>query len=236
MKLRNIQQLMIRHVGIHMALGIFFLAPLFSAHADVPRFFSYQGLVTDENGEPATGSITVRIELYDSPEDGTQLYCEDHRDVPLDAGVYSLHVGNGDVDCGDPPLENPGFSDETLSLLRSTSEVWLAEFINGNPLTPRARIGANLFALKALTSETTEGLAVPGDPNDVRLKVDFHSEAGPARITIGEDTEKWTNLRHFGSMFMNGNQGQVLLDLTSNKRFKARSRPNCGKQNSTAWL
>ena len=119
------------------------------AMADVPKHFSYQGFLKDGNNNPREGSVNLVIEFYDADSQGNLLFSEEFNDIGLDDGVYSIQIGMGTI-----------LSGAITDLINSqTNELWLAESIDGQALTPRIRIGSSLFALKARHAEE---LVIPG--------------------------------------------------------------------------
>lgn len=43
----------------------------------VPRLLNYQGKITDANGQPVTGAVSVVFSIYDAPTGGAPLW-QDH--------------------------------------------------------------------------------------------------------------------------------------------------------------
>ena len=60
----------------------------------VPAQINYQGRLTDANGDPVTGEVTMSLKLFDAAEGGAELYAEEIGSVTLnDNGVYSFPFG-----------------------------------------------------------------------------------------------------------------------------------------------
>ncbi|MBU6332562.1 MAG: hypothetical protein KGQ80_09140 [Bacteroidetes bacterium] len=68
------------------------LALAATAHA-VPTEINYQGVLTDQNGNPVNGVRAMQIKIYDAPTGGTLLYSEDLGNVPVQDGIYSFSFG-----------------------------------------------------------------------------------------------------------------------------------------------
>jgi len=60
---------------------------------DVPQLISYQGQLTDAAGNPLTGDYDMRFCLYDVPNGGSGLWCE-QTTVPVNDGVFSVLLGS----------------------------------------------------------------------------------------------------------------------------------------------
>ena len=60
----------------------------------VPSDINYQGRLSDTNGNPVTGDVTMGLKLYDAQTGGNEIYSEDIGTVTLDEnGVYSFQFG-----------------------------------------------------------------------------------------------------------------------------------------------
>jgi hypothetical protein len=58
-----------------------------------PTEINYQGVLTDQNGNPVNGVRAMQIKIYDAPTGGTLLYSEDLGNVPVQDGIYSFSFG-----------------------------------------------------------------------------------------------------------------------------------------------
>jgi hypothetical protein len=59
----------------------------------VPSGINYQGALTDDQGNPVTGTREMSIKLYDAATGGTLLYSEDIGTVDVSDGVFSFEFG-----------------------------------------------------------------------------------------------------------------------------------------------
>ena len=76
----------------------YLLPSLFLAAASlswaVPAEINYQGRLTDANGDPVTGDVSMSLKMFDAATAGNELYSEDIGTVTLDDnGVYSFQFG-----------------------------------------------------------------------------------------------------------------------------------------------
>jgi hypothetical protein len=62
------------------------------AHA-APTEINYQGVLTDQNGNPVNGVRAMQIKIYDAPTGGALLYSEDLGNVTVQDGIYSFSFG-----------------------------------------------------------------------------------------------------------------------------------------------
>jgi 2-iminobutanoate/2-iminopropanoate deaminase len=59
----------------------------------VPSGINYQGALTDDQGNPVTGTREMSIKLYDAATGGTLLYSEDIGTADVSDGVFSFEFG-----------------------------------------------------------------------------------------------------------------------------------------------
>jgi hypothetical protein len=59
----------------------------------VPSGINYQGALTDDQGNPITGTRTMSIKLFDAATGGTLLYSENIGPVDVSDGVFSFEFG-----------------------------------------------------------------------------------------------------------------------------------------------
>jgi hypothetical protein len=72
-------------------LGVLTLAAM--PAVAVPSGINYQGALTDDQGNPVTGTREMSIKLYDAATGGTLLYSEDIGTVDVSDGVFSFDFG-----------------------------------------------------------------------------------------------------------------------------------------------
>ena len=59
----------------------------------IPSGINYQGVLTDSQGQPVTGSKTMSMKLYDAATGGNLLYTEELGAVSVSKGVFSFEFG-----------------------------------------------------------------------------------------------------------------------------------------------
>jgi len=123
-----------------------------TAFADVPRTMVYQGKLTDDSGVGLTGTYFITFGIYDVEEAGDALWEEDHTDVSINRGIFSVTLG----------LEFP------IDLPFDT-QYWLEIEIEGIPLIPRLLLTSSSFSMRAGSADEvnwTNVLGIPGDFSD----------------------------------------------------------------------
>ena len=126
-----------------------------SALAQIPLTMSFQGQLTDGDGNPvADGPFDLTFRLYDDASDGTMLWEEIHPKVDVLRGLFNVILGSTD------PLNLPFDKPYWLGItIRTDAE-----------LKPRTALTSSPYSLNLPTAGTTgDGHsldAVDGDPED----------------------------------------------------------------------
>lgn len=131
-------------------LAIVLLAIKTAAHA-VPVEINYQGVLTDQAGNPINGVRAIQLKIYDAPTGGNITYTEDLGNVSVQDGICSFSFGaNGTSN----PLTAPvsGITDAIIG----SNQAWVETSINGVSQTPRQKILTVPYALAAKKSEDAQ--------------------------------------------------------------------------------
>jgi len=104
--------------------------PISSAVAYVPGVLSFQGRLTDHDGNPLTGSYEVTFRIFSAPSGGSELWAELDT-IEVDNGFYNELLGTN------TPLDE--------SLLHQ--DCWLEMQVTGDgPMYPRYRLTTSPYA------------------------------------------------------------------------------------------
>lgn len=123
------------------------LAP--SLQAQVPQKLIYSGYL-EQDGAPVTGSVALRLGLYDDAVGGTELWNESLAAVSVAGGHFSVILGEIE------PLSTSLFNGAPL---------WLSITVDGTTtLAPRAPIVSTAYAFRAETASTLNGLEAADIP------------------------------------------------------------------------
>jgi len=113
------------------ALFAALLASAAPAVAQAPALLPVQGYLTDDEGTPRDGEITVDLAIYTSASGGDLLHSESQV-LDADTGYFATEVGLGDL------LD--------LAIFRDNSELWLEMTVDGETLEPRLSFGTTAYA------------------------------------------------------------------------------------------
>ena len=120
------------------------------AAAEPPPDMSYQGQLLDAQGVPKTGTVNIQIRIYEmmAPVAGeSPLFTEDHENVALDNGIFSIRIGTG------MPVSGT-FGPELFNATNRYMQV----HINGERLSPRQPIGSVPYAFQSTNAATLGGM------------------------------------------------------------------------------
>lgn len=107
-----------------------------AALAQVPSILPVQGVLTNSEGAPLQGNVSVTFSLYDRPVGGTAFFVE-QLTVMAEAGAFSAYLGQA----GSPALDLAEFN---------RTEVYLGLTVESDPeMSPRVRLGTAPYAAVA---------------------------------------------------------------------------------------
>ncbi|MGA8490735.1 MAG: hypothetical protein WB711_09955 [Terriglobales bacterium] len=116
-----------------------------SANAVVPSIMHFNGVLTDVNGKPLTGTVGVTFFLYQDSQGGAPLWMETQNVQPDKTGRYSVMLGSS-TSQGLP-----------ASVFASGEARWLGVQVHGQDEQPRVLLMSVPYAMKALDAETIGG-------------------------------------------------------------------------------
>lgn len=134
--------------------------------AQVPDLIAYQGRLVDDVGL-VNGTVGLALTLYDGG--GVMLY-RDSNQVTVVDGLYSTFIGD------DPPSA-------AFAAAFTNAELYVETEVNGVALTPRERIAAVGYAIRA--SDVSTGSIVPASLDLPRFSNTFWSAEGNPGTTAG---------------------------------------------------
>jgi hypothetical protein len=160
------------------------------AAAEVPRLMNYQGVLTNTDGIPTSGSHDLTFRIYgDRGTGATVLWEEAHTAVEIREGGFSVILGSV-----------AAMPDN----LFASGELWLGVTVDSDPeMAPRTRITPVPWALRAGVADvalrvseetyprgflTREDLSLPGRLNDPANPVDWSRLKGVPPWLVEETT------------------------------------------------
>jgi hypothetical protein len=109
--------------------------------AEIPHLINYQGMLTDDAGNPITESRDLTFTIYDSPTNGTALWTETHTAVPIEDGLFNVILGGATTPIPDSVFDHP--------------ERFLGIKVETDPeLFPRIQLSSVGYAYRARTADS----------------------------------------------------------------------------------
>ncbi len=109
---------------------------------NVPQLINYQGMLTDEGGNPVNGIRDMVFELYTSPTGGTPFWSEVQYSVPVTNGIFNVMLGRN------IPITN----------MPDGPYVFLQVTVGSTTITPRIQIGTVPYAFCASKAGNADNL------------------------------------------------------------------------------
>jgi hypothetical protein len=149
------------------------------AGAEVPRLMNYQGVLTDANGIPLSGSHDISFRIYRGEGTGAQvLWEESHSALELKEGVFNVILGSVSP-MGDDLFES--------------GELWLGVSVDADKeITPRTRITPVPWAMRAGVAEVALRVSEETGPLVAAAIGDLST---PGRINDPSNPVDWTRLK-----------------------------------------
>jgi hypothetical protein len=154
--------------------------------ASIPQRISYQGRLTDVDGNPLDGTYNMTFRLYDHPTAGTLCWTES-QDVTVKYGVFNILLG--DI----TPIESTCFSGPDLYLG--------VEVGSDGEMTPRRRVVSVGYAYRAEESSTADYASSAGNADTADYAssagtADYASSAGNADTVDGKHADDFAAIDH----------------------------------------
>jgi hypothetical protein len=138
-----------------------FCTPSFGA--DIPKLINYQGMLTDDEGNPLTGSFDLTFYIYDDTTGGDLKWSETQNGVQVQNGLFNMVLGKN--------------SELNLAFDQS---YWLAVKV-GTEIMPRVRFTSVGYAYRARMADTASvAVAAPSSGG-------WTDDGSVVRLTTGTD-------------------------------------------------
>ena len=123
----------------------------------IPKMISYQGVLTDVEGNPLDTTVSMTFTIYDASSGGTALWTETHGFVTVTAGVFSVLLGSI------TPIPTSVFDQP---------DRWLGLVVGGDPEMDRERILSVPYAYTCGSGDadwTIDGNNIYREPGNVGI-------------------------------------------------------------------
>ena len=113
--------------------------------AEIPKMINYQGMLTDDSGNPLNGTPDITFRIYNDPTGGTQKWTETHPGVSVTNGLFNVILGSVN------PIDTLSFS----------QDYWLEIQVDNDTMPERLRFTSVGYAYRALVADSALS-ATPG--------------------------------------------------------------------------
>lgn len=155
-------------------------APAGSAHrvlAPSNMLISYQGTLTDQNGDPVNATVSMKFALYDASSDGNLIWGPEPQTVQVANGLFNVLLGSV------VPLNSANF----------TGDLWLDIKVNDEHLIPRELLTSVVYAVEA--SRLSAGnVTIRGSLGFADLNGTWYTDNWIGMINTLGDNRKWLHI------------------------------------------
>lgn len=146
----------------------------------IPHTINYQGMLTDNLGNPLNGTPDITFEIWNAPSGGTKRWWEIQSNVPVEEGLFNVILGEV------TPIDLSFYEDE---------EYWLQIIVEEDTMPSRLEFTSVAFAYRAQMADTAlYAVGVPeGDLDDRYVNVN-----GPDSIR-GSSSSQMLRVKNYGS-------------------------------------
>lgn len=150
-----------RKLLLLIAVGVFIVSS--SSWGEIPHKMNFQGMLTDDAGQPLNGTYKLRFSIYSDPSGGSALWSEQHLGIDVENGLFNVVLGEY-LSIPDSVFKEP--------------ERYLGITVGTYPqLTPRIQLTSTGYAYRALVADSASvalsasaGGGWTDDGNVVRLE------------------------------------------------------------------
>ena len=168
-----------------------------SVLAAIPQTIAFQGQLTDQNGQPTSGAVTVVFRLYDALTGGARLW-EETQTVAVTQGLFSTLLGS-----------------VTPLALAFDQPYWVELQVGAEVLSPRQPLASSPYALRAKTVESLSastngnvGIGTTGPAAKLQL-VESGNTQRP--LLVSSDSNLGTAGDYVGMQFGGGAAGTSIV-------------------------
>jgi len=102
--------------------------------AQIPVYLNHQGYIADSTGIGVTGTLPMTFRFFDDSTGGLAILTDSRAGVDLSKGIFSVNID--------------------VSSLSFSSQYWLETEVDGQTLSPRARLTASPYARRAVVADS----------------------------------------------------------------------------------
>jgi hypothetical protein len=107
--------------------------------ADIPKLINYQGMLTNNSGQPLIGNYDINFKVYNASSGGDMRWEETQTDIAVTNGLFNVILGGATVGGMD---------------LDFSEEYWLEIWVEGEQMSERLRFTSVGYAYRAKVADS----------------------------------------------------------------------------------
>ena len=160
--------------------------------AEIPKMINYQGMLTDDSGDPITDTLDLEFRIYNSETNGDLKWSETQNQVPIINGLFNVILGSKNL----------------IDTLTFSQQYWLEVQVD-NDTMPRMRFTSVGYAYRAQMADTADyalgGGGGAGSPWIFRI-----TDGGDTTVTTGG---RWGIARYGNTLYGDADSTHVNLGV-----------------------
>jgi hypothetical protein len=154
----------------------------------IPHLINYQGMLTDDLGNPLNDTPDITFEIWNAPSGGTKRWWETQSNVSVTNGLFNVILGNVN------PINLSFYQDENY---------WLQIIVEEDTLPSRLKFTSVAFAYRAQKSDTA-AYAISGGSYSHNHDADYVNVIGPDSIRSTVANQNVFSVKSYGTGDANG--------------------------------
>ncbi len=171
------------------AIALFLIVSGYSAFASIPHMINYQGMLTDNSGNPLSGSYNLTFKIWTDTTGGSSLWTETQNGVQVTNGLFNVIMGK-----------------QTALNLAFDQQYWLEVGVGAETM-PRIRFTSVGYAYRA----DTAGYAFAGPWGGNNTWIFLISEGADTTLRTGG---RWGITRYGNVLYGNADSTHVNFGVT----------------------
>ncbi len=114
--------------------------------AGIPKLINYQGMLTDDSGNPLTDTLNITFKIYNASSGGTLRWQETQPNIPVINGLFNVILGSVN------PIDSLTFNED----------YWLDITVGAEQMPTRLRFTSVGYAFRSLIADTAYQVTSPG--------------------------------------------------------------------------
>jgi hypothetical protein len=176
--------------------------------AEIPKMINYQGMLTNDSGDPITDTLDLEFKIYNAESNGDLKWSETQTDVPIIDGLFNVILGSVN------PIDTLSFAEN----------YWLEIKVGAQTMLNRLRFTSVGYAYRAERADTADyALSSPSGPGEYTWAFRI-TDTADTTITTGG---RWGIARYGNTLYGNADSTHVNLGVACTTGASGRDHKYC---------